>query len=270
MRATLPAYTLVYEPCQGYVTKTIVLDTKQILVAPTVSYYLNPDASLGFGSSLVGWPAIDVAAGFLSWHHVVNETNDREASMTPEERMDENDENETFEERMDENDENDREASITPEQRMDERLRDLEKLTEQPTVSAESLVDKYREDDPARPVWRLIEDIQWQAMAYTNLIEQLKSAENDQKSNEIKERFVELGLVPSDIPNPLGRTLINVARNKLSTYRKVLVDILRDFGQDLLRELHFGIEVTATTQVSLGTNLSVSLGIEYVAAGSQR
>jgi hypothetical protein len=221
------------------VSKTNVFDTKQILVAPTVSYYLNPDASLGLGSSLVGWPAIDVAAGFLSWHHVRNETNDREASMTPEEPM-------------------------------DERLRNLEKLTEQPTVSAESLVDKYREDDPARPVWRLIEDIQWQAMAYTNLIEQLKSAENDQKSKEIKERFVELGLVPSDIPNPLGRTLINVARNKLSTYRKVLVDILRDFGQDLLRELHFGIEVTATTQVSLGTNLSVILGIEYVAAGNQR
>jgi hypothetical protein len=158
------------------------------------------------------------------------------------------------------------EVTMTPEEAIPQRLKELEDLTEQPTVSAQLLVNKYRATDPERPVWRLIEDIQWQAMAYTNLIEQLKSAEDDE---QVKNRFVELGLVPSNIPNPLGSSLINKARSKLSTYRKVLVDVLRDFGQELLIT-ELGINVTATTQVSVGLPLSVSLGIEYAAAVNQR
>jgi len=161
---------------------------------------------------------------------------------------------------------------MTPEDPMDGTLRQqLERLVsaENPTVSAEELVDVYRREDPTRPVLRLIEDIQWQAMAYTNLIEQLKSAATDEDGTSIRNRFVELGLLPSDVPNPLRSTLIDKARSMLSKYRKHLIDILRDHGQTLRRELNFGIEVTATAQVHLGIPPFVSLGIEYAAALDQ-
>jgi hypothetical protein len=181
-----------------------------------------------------------MAAGCLSWQDVVKETNDREATMTAENPMDAN-------------------------------LQQLEDLIDhEPPVSAEALVNKYRTEDPTRPVWRLIEDIQWQAMAYTNLIERLKAAPSEAEVTQVRDHFVNLGLVPSNMPNPLGSTLLKRARSKLSKYRKVLVDILRDHGQDLLRELHFGIEGTVTAQVSIGTNLSVVLGLEYTAAVNQR
>jgi hypothetical protein len=144
----------------------------------------------------------------------------------------------------------------------EKRLQELDEKID--SASAESLVDEYRRSDPVRPVWRLIEDIQSQAMVYTNIIEQLKEGT---EATEVKKRFENLGLVkPGTLPNPLARRLIGRARSRLEKYRKALIDIVRDFGEDLLREeLRFGAETTAVIQVNIGLPLQVTLGAELTA-----
>ncbi len=150
---------------------------------------------------------------------------------------------------------------------MDQGIEYLEQEIEFIDSGITPILDKYRElyPPPGRPLWHLIEDIQRQAMVYTNIIDQLKSGKT---AAEIKERFDELDLVlPTTLPNPIGTRLLAYAFDKVSQFRKALVEIVRGHGRELLSELGFELQLTYTYSVGvdLGLPPAVTLAVDYTA-----
>ena len=75
-----------------------------------------------------------------------------------------------------------------------------------------------------------------------NIIEQIKKGE---PAEAIRKRFQELGLLPgATLPNPNIPALMQKAFDKLSAYRRALVEVVKKYGSDLLNELNFELEHT--------------------------
>jgi hypothetical protein len=82
-------------------------------------------------------------------------------------------------------------------------------------------------------------------MMYANIIEQLKSGRTE---SDIKLRFeAELDLVRG-VPNPHG--VMDWALNKLKKYRRAFLDLVSEYGIELLKELSFSVGLTATLEQS--------------------
>src|SRR3982074_3943634 len=115
----------------------------------------------------------------------------------------------------------------------------LEYATESVDFDVKLMLEEYRKLY-GKPLWRLVEHIEQQAMIYTNIIEQIKSG---QTAEDIRKRFESLGLVPPQLlPNPNIPALLQKALDKVATYRRALVDIVRYLGGELLNELEFELE----------------------------
>ena len=143
---------------------------------------------------------------------------------------------------------------------------DLEPDVFVPSQSVELVVDRlwlyYREQVPKRPLWRLVEDMQRQAMVYMNIIDQLKLGEEPTK---IRERFEELELVPeSTLPNPDGLRVKDWALAKVARYREALIDIVKRHGRTLVfDDLDFARELTPGVALELSFLPAVSISVEF-------
>ncbi len=114
-----------------------------------------------------------------------------------------------------------------------------------------------------RPLWQLVEDIQRQAMLYSNIIELLKSGKS---AEEIRSTIEGLGLVPTGkLPNPNVPALLNKAFNKVAQYRRALVEIIKGYGGALLNELSFEVGRTISVGVSIGFPPAVTIAVEHTA-----
>jgi hypothetical protein len=145
----------------------------------------------------------------------------------------------------------------------EELIRWLEFIEISQDIDVEYLLKEYKHLYGRRPLWRMIEDIQRQAMLYTNIIELLKSGK---QAPEIRRTFEEYGLVPAGVlPNPNEMALLARAFNKIAQYRQALVDIVKRFGGELLNELEFEAGQTISVGVSVGFPPAVTIAIEHTA-----
>ena len=144
---------------------------------------------------------------------------------------------------------------------LDNGIITLENYSDTEAIEIEPLLSKYKEwYSSDRPLWRLIEDLQRQAMVYANIIEQLKSGRT---AEEIRARFEKMELVPVDkLPNPHEDQLLTKAFNKVSQYRMALVEIVRQYGRQLMTELSFEVGLTVTVGVNVGFPPSVLIAVE--------
>jgi hypothetical protein len=148
-----------------------------------------------------------------------------------------------------------------------EGIEKLERLTEDPDVSfaVDDAVREYRKLYP-NPIWRLVEDIERQAMLYSNIIEQIKTGID---AKTVRERFQTLGVLPGAIlPNPNVPALLQKSFDKVSAYRRALVDIVKKYGGELLNELSFELERTVSVGVNIGFPPSLSIAVEHTAKTS--
>ena len=142
-----------------------------------------------------------------------------------------------------------------------------EPLVENP-APAETIVEGlflyYKGNLPNRPLWHLVEDMQQQAMVYTNIIEQLKWGS---EAPDIKARFEALDLVPSGtLPNPNGSALLTRAFRKVARYKTALVDIVKRHGQTLLfDDLEFAQNLTPSVALQISIPPALSFGVEISA-----
>lgn len=146
----------------------------------------------------------------------------------------------------------------------DTGIEKLEFATEESNSSFDvaQMLDEYRKLY-AKPLWRLVEHIQQQAMMYTNIIEQIKRGDT---APDIRARFENLGLVPKNLlPNPSIPALLKKALDKVATYRRALVDIVRNLGGELLNELEFETESKVIVGVNVGFPPSISIAVEHSA-----
>ena len=140
---------------------------------------------------------------------------------------------------------------------MDNGIAILETSIEEKTLY--EIIHQYRILHSDKPLWYLVEDIQQQAMIYANITEQLKSGKTD---SDIRLRFeTDLELVRG-VPNP--HALMDWALNKLKKYRRAFLDLVSEYGVELLKELSFSAGLTATLGAELGfPQITVSVGVEY-------
>jgi hypothetical protein len=129
-------------------------------------------------------------------------------------------------------------------------------------LDVDELLKDYKKLYPD-PIWRLVEDIERQAMLYTNIIEQIKDGK---EASEIRTQFENLGVLPgAKLPNPNVPALLQKAFDKVATYRRALVEIVKRFGGELLNELSFQLERTVSVGVNIGFPPSVSIAVEHTA-----
>jgi hypothetical protein len=138
----------------------------------------------------------------------------------------------------------------------------LETASEEPGVdiNVDEMMKEYHKLY-RKPIWRLVEDIQLQAMLYENIIEQIKSGKD---AEEIRTRFEEFDLMPgASLPNPNLPALMQKAFDKISAYRKALVEVVKKYGGELLNELSFELEQTVSVGVNIGFPPSVSISVNH-------
>jgi hypothetical protein len=146
---------------------------------------------------------------------------------------------------------------------MDEGIRKLESYSETQELNIEELLREYRNLYPHRPVWQLVEDLQRQAMIYTNIIEQLKQGKS---AADIRQQFEALDLVPEGyLPNPNVPALLNKAFTKVARYRRALIDIVKGFGGEILNELSFELGLTVSVGVDVGFPPAITIAVEHTA-----
>jgi hypothetical protein len=149
---------------------------------------------------------------------------------------------------------------------MEQAIEYLEKNIDQiETQGIQPMLDQYQSlyDPDDHPLWHLIEDIQQQAMVYTNIIDLLKLG---QTPSDIKNRFEGLGLVPvNTLPNPSAPKMLTFALDKLSKYREALVEFIKKHGGEFLNELSVELNLTVSMGVNIGFPPSVSLAVEHIA-----
>jgi hypothetical protein len=156
------------------------------------------------------------------------------------------------------------EESIEASQYADDGIAKLEAGSGTDDLDIEQLLKEYRALHARKPLWRLVEDIQRQAMLYTNIIELLK---HDKSAEDIRKKMEELGLVPpSTLPNPHIPTLLTRALNKIAQYRRALVEVIRRYGGELLNELEFEPGLTISVGVAIGFPPSVTIAVEHTAS----
>jgi hypothetical protein len=138
----------------------------------------------------------------------------------------------------------------------------IESSSEEHDINVEKMLKEYGKLYP-QPLWSLVEDIQRQAMLYTNIIEQIKSGKT---AEEVRLTFQNLGLLPGvTLPNPNIPALMQKAFDKVSTYRKALIDIVKNYGGPLLNELSFALESKVIVGVNIGFPPTVSIAVEHSA-----
>jgi hypothetical protein len=128
-------------------------------------------------------------------------------------------------------------------------------------IDVDALVLYYRLHYGGNPLWQLVEDMQKQAMFWTNVIERLKAGDTP---TSIRKRFGDdLGLVLRGIPNPNVTGALNRALDKVSKYRRAMVEFIRKHGGAFLEELSMEAGLTVGLGVQLGFPPAVVLSIEH-------
>jgi hypothetical protein len=146
---------------------------------------------------------------------------------------------------------------------MEPGIQKLESDSEEQDINIEQLLNEYRQLYTDHPVWRLAEDLQRQAMIYTNIIEQLKAGKS---AAAIRLQLEALEMVPSGtLPNPDVPELLNKAFTKIERYRRAMVEIVKGFGGDLLKELSFEVGLTVSVGVDIGFPPAMTIAVEHTA-----
>jgi hypothetical protein len=152
---------------------------------------------------------------------------------------------------------------MTDETPQDEGIHKLEQYGDTEDLNIELLLKEYAILYPKRPLWQLVEDIQRQAMIYSNIIELLKDGKPAQ---EIRSTIESLALVPEGkLPNPNIPALLAKAFNKVAQYRRALVEIIRHYGGPLLNELSFEVGYTISVGVNIGFPPAITIAMEHTA-----
>jgi hypothetical protein len=142
-------------------------------------------------------------------------------------------------------------------------IRKLEDYEDTIELNIDKLLEEYRQLHSDRPLWHLVEDIQRQAMIYSNIIELLKSGK---PAHEIRATIETLGLVPEGkLPNPNIPALLTKALDKLAQYRLALVEIVKRYGGPLLNELSFETGLTVSVGVEIGFPPAITIAVEHTA-----
>lgn len=147
--------------------------------------------------------------------------------------------------------------------RRDALIKEIERQSDAGAINLDELITLYhREYD--QPVWMLAQDIQTQVSVYDNVFETLKQTKHENAAQNLKKRYVDLGLIPesNQWPNPVRDWLMNHALSKISQYRKALLDIVRTHGRQLIRELNFEPTLALGFQISVGTNTSFAITVQ--------
>jgi len=143
-----------------------------------------------------------------------------------------------------------------------EGIEKIEKSSEERDINVEEMLQEYKKLYP-QPLWSLVDDLQQQAMLYTNIIEQIKSGKS---AEEVRQTFQSLGLLPgATLPNPSIPALLQKAFDKVSTYRRALIEIVKNYGGALLDELSFALESKVIVGVNNGFPPTVSIAVEHSA-----
>lgn len=152
---------------------------------------------------------------------------------------------------------------MSEESMLSQGIRKLEQYGDTEEIDVEQMVKEYGLLHSRRPLWLLVEDIQRQAMIYSNIIELLKSGKSAQ---EIRSTIESLDLLPEGkLPNPNMPALLTKAFNKVAQYRRALVEIIKGYGGALLNELSFEVGHTISVGVSIGFPPAVTIAVEHTA-----
>ncbi|MEZ4734210.1 MAG: hypothetical protein R3E79_44520 [Caldilineaceae bacterium] len=146
----------------------------------------------------------------------------------------------------------------------------LENEAEKMNMDIDNLVRQYKYSLPNEPVWALVEDIHRQVAIYNNILEEVKRLNVDETkksesgdAKQIREKYEGLGLVPSGfLPNPSAANLANYVLDKINTYAKGLLQLMQNYGSELMVELHFQQGTTVALQVEVGWNPKLTVGVE--------
>ena len=125
------------------------------------------------------------------------------------------------------------------------------------------MVERYaREYD--RPVFTLAQDFQAQAALNYNVFEELKKNPSPQIAEELRARFVEIGLIPEDNewPNPIRDWLMNTALRKMREYVDALRTLIGHWQQRMITELNFGANVAIGFQMTISLPPAFSISIQ--------
>jgi hypothetical protein len=142
-------------------------------------------------------------------------------------------------------------------------LAELERQAENSDMNIDHLLSLYKQQFPGEALWRLTQDINRQALIWSNIIEQIKrSSDPEATAQDMKRKFeteYEV-IIPGTIdfwPWDLEK-----AFDKVRNYSKGLLTIAARRGVELLREINVQTGVTATVQVQLSIPPGLTIGYE--------
>jgi len=129
----------------------------------------------------------------------------------------------------------------------------------EPGFNIDRIVLQYKLLEIERPLWQLTEDVLERVYVYSNLIEKLKAGET---AADLRQRFTDLEIVPSDLPNPNDGRLLDYCIKRLSKYRQCLISLATKYGRELLHEMG-AHDLSAGLAVTLGIPPSIELSVGY-------
>lgn len=150
-----------------------------------------------------------------------------------------------------------------------EFIKALEKEAENSEMNIDSLVRTYKKTYPGDAVWMLMQDINRQALIWSNIIETLKSgSQTDIES--MKGRYQkDLQILPErSLSNPNWLFDVDRAFDKVRNYSKGLLKLARSYSLELLAELNVEIGTAAKIEVELGFPPTMTIGFEKSFTGS--
>jgi hypothetical protein len=141
---------------------------------------------------------------------------------------------------------------------------ELEKQSDVGVVNVDELVHLYS-GEYDQPVLMLTMDLQTQMGVYSNVVEELKKATTTEVvAKMLKQRYTELGLIPSENawPNPDGGWLMNRALGKLQEFWLALRNIVARWRGPLAEELNLESTLAIGFQMSLGLTPAFTIVIQ--------
>jgi hypothetical protein len=146
----------------------------------------------------------------------------------------------------------------------------LEDEAEKENMNMDDLVRQYKHWLPNEPIWALVEDIHRQVAVYNNMLEEVKGlsvseamAPESTGAKTIRDKYEHLNLVPKGfLPNPSAANLAQYVLDKINAFAKGLLQVMHNYGSELLRELRFQHGTTVALQVEVGWSPKLTVGVE--------
>ena len=142
-------------------------------------------------------------------------------------------------------------------------IQKLELTSDKPEaeIPIDEILEVYKDvHEHGKPIWKLSDHIQRQAMYYTNVVEQLKQGKS---AASIRATYVSLELLPgTSLPNPFGQKQLRWALNKIDSFRRALIDIVKKYGKELMIEISLDLDCPVSIGVNMGFPPSLTISTE--------